>query len=124
MDFSQWSPSHLLVVAITLLAFGGQLIAILTYLKITAKQHSIENINWKMARASARFFTFPVVCLFAISSVAQANITGGGSLDSTIVPYFPQGSEKHFTEVPKDIQEGIKFLFVEHVTEVFTEVFA
>ena len=88
MDFSQWSPSHLLVVAITLLAFGGQLIAILTYLKITAKQHSIENINWKMARASARFFTLPVVCLFAISSVAQANITGGGSLDSTIVPYF------------------------------------
>lgn len=42
MDFSQWSPSHLLVVAITLLAFGGQLIAILTYLKLTAKQHSAE----------------------------------------------------------------------------------
>ena len=37
---------------------------------------------------------------------------------------LPQGNEKHFTEVPKDIQEGIKFLFVEHVTEVFTEVFA
>lgn len=88
MDFSQWSPSHLLVVAITLLAFGGQLIAILTYLKITAKQHSIENINWKMARASARFFTFPVVCLFAISSVAQANMTGGGSLNSATAPYF------------------------------------
>ena len=37
---------------------------------------------------------------------------------------LPQGNEKHFTEVPEDIQEGIKFLFVEHVTEVFTEVFA
>ena len=36
---------------------------------------------------------------------------------------LPQGNEKHFTEVPEDIQEGIKFLFVEHVTEVFTEVF-
>ena len=37
---------------------------------------------------------------------------------------LPQGNEKHFIEVPEDIQEGIKFLFVEHVTEVFTEVFA
>ena len=37
---------------------------------------------------------------------------------------LPQGNEKHFTEVPEDIQEGIKFLFVEHVTEVFMEVFA
>ena len=37
---------------------------------------------------------------------------------------LPQGNEKHFTEVPEDIQQGIKFLFVEHVTEVFTEVFA
>ena len=37
---------------------------------------------------------------------------------------LPQGNEKHFTEVPEDIQEGIKFLFVEDVTEVFTEVFA
>jgi len=37
---------------------------------------------------------------------------------------LPQGNEKHFTEVPEDIQKGIKFLFVEHVTEVFTEVFA
>ena len=37
---------------------------------------------------------------------------------------LPQGNEKHFTEVPEDIQEGIKFLFVEHVTEVFTEVFS
>ena len=42
MDFSAWSPSHALLVGITLLAFGGQLIAILTYLKITAKQHSTE----------------------------------------------------------------------------------
>ena len=37
---------------------------------------------------------------------------------------LPQGNEKHFIEVPEDIQEGIKFLFVEHVTEVFTEVFS
>ena len=37
---------------------------------------------------------------------------------------LPQGNEKHFTEVPEDIQEGIKFLFVEHVTEVFKEIFA
>lgn len=109
MDFSQWSPSHLLVVAITLLAFGGQLIAILTYLKITAKQHSIENINWKMARASARFFTFPVVGLFAISSVAQANITGGGSLDSPIVPYFPQGNENILPKYPNTFKKVLSF---------------
>ena len=37
---------------------------------------------------------------------------------------LPQGNEKHFTEVPEDIQEGIKFLFVEDVTEVFKEVLA
>ena len=37
---------------------------------------------------------------------------------------LPQGNEKHFIEVPEDIQEGVEFLFVEHVTEVFTEVFA
>ena len=36
---------------------------------------------------------------------------------------LPQGNEKHFIEVPEDIQEGVEFLFVEHVTEVFTEVF-
>ena len=37
---------------------------------------------------------------------------------------MPQGNEKHFIEVPEDIQAGVEFLFVEHVTEVFTEVFA
>ena len=37
---------------------------------------------------------------------------------------MPQGNEKHFIEVPEDIQAGVDFLFVEHVTEVFTEVFA
>ena len=37
---------------------------------------------------------------------------------------LPQGNEKHFIEVPEDIQEGVEFLFVEHVTEVFKEVFA
>ncbi len=37
---------------------------------------------------------------------------------------MPQGNEKHFIEVPEDIQAGVEFLFVEHVTEVFTEVFS
>ena len=37
---------------------------------------------------------------------------------------MPEGNKKHFIEVPKDIQSGVEFLFVEHVTEVFTEVFA
>ena len=37
---------------------------------------------------------------------------------------LPQGNQKHFIEVPKDIQKGVEFLFVEHVTEVFTEVFS
>jgi ATP-dependent Lon protease len=36
---------------------------------------------------------------------------------------MPQGNEKHFIEVPEDIQAGVEFLFVEHVTEVFTEIF-
>ena len=36
---------------------------------------------------------------------------------------MPQGNEKHFIEVPEDIQTGVEFLFVEHVTEVFTEIF-
>ena len=42
MDFSAWSPSHTLLLVITLLAFGGQLVGMLTYLKTTAKQHSLE----------------------------------------------------------------------------------
>ena len=37
---------------------------------------------------------------------------------------IPQGNQKHFIEVPEDIQTGVEFLFVEHVTEVFTEIFA
>ncbi len=36
---------------------------------------------------------------------------------------LPRGNEKHFIEIPDDIQKGVEFLFVEHVTEVFTEVF-
>ena len=36
---------------------------------------------------------------------------------------LPRGNEKHFIEIPEDIQKGVEFLFVEHVTEVFTEVF-
>ena len=37
---------------------------------------------------------------------------------------MPQGNEKHFVEVPEDIQAGVECLFVEHITEVFTEIFA
>ena len=37
---------------------------------------------------------------------------------------LPRGNEKHFIEIPEDIQKGVEFLFVEHVTEVFTEVFS
>ena len=37
---------------------------------------------------------------------------------------MPEGNKKHFIEVPKDIQAGVEFLFVEHVTEVFTEIFS
>ena len=40
MDFSAWSPSHTLLLVIMLLAFGGQLVATLTYLKTTANQHN------------------------------------------------------------------------------------
>jgi len=36
---------------------------------------------------------------------------------------LPQGNKKHFVEVPKDIQKGVEFLFVEYVGEVFMEVF-
>ena len=35
----------------------------------------------------------------------------------------PQGNQKDFVEIPEDIQEGLAFLFVENMTEVFTEVF-
>ena len=42
MDFSAWSPSHLLVAIITLLMIIGQAVALFTYLKTTAKQHSLE----------------------------------------------------------------------------------
>ena len=42
MDFSTWSPSHLLVAIITLLMIIGQAVALFTYLKTTAKQHSLE----------------------------------------------------------------------------------
>ncbi|MDE0011363.1 MAG: endopeptidase La [Candidatus Poribacteria bacterium] len=37
---------------------------------------------------------------------------------------MPQGNKKHFIEVPEDIQAGVEFLFVEHVNEIFTEIFA
>ena len=40
MDFAAWSPSHTLILVVTLLAFFGQLVAILTYLKVTVTRHS------------------------------------------------------------------------------------
>ena len=35
----------------------------------------------------------------------------------------PQGNEKDFVEIPEDIQDGLAFLFVEHMSEVFPKVF-
>lgn len=35
----------------------------------------------------------------------------------------PQGNQKDFVEIPEDIQEGLAFLFVENMEEVFSEVF-
>ncbi len=35
----------------------------------------------------------------------------------------PQGNQKDFVEIPEDIQEGLAFLFVEDMDEVFSEVF-
>ena len=35
----------------------------------------------------------------------------------------PQGNQKDFVEIPEDIQEGLAFLFVENMDEVFSEVF-
>lgn len=35
----------------------------------------------------------------------------------------PQGNEKDFVEIPDDIQHGLAFLFVEHMSEVFPKVF-
>ena len=56
MDFSAWNPSHTLLLVVTLLAFGGQLIAILTYLKTTAKQHSlaIQKLSEQIQRQGER----------------------------------------------------------------------
>lgn len=34
----------------------------------------------------------------------------------------PQANEKDFVEIPKDIQDGLAFLFVEHMSEVFQKV--
>ena len=36
---------------------------------------------------------------------------------------IPQGNQKDFVEIPKDIQDGLAFLFVEHMSEVFPKVF-
>lgn len=35
----------------------------------------------------------------------------------------PQGNQKDFVEIPEDIQEGLAFLFVEDMDEVFSEIF-
>ena len=50
MDFSAWSPSHTLLLVVTLLAIGAQLIAILTSLKINAKrlEDSVDKIDTKI----------------------------------------------------------------------------
>lgn len=36
---------------------------------------------------------------------------------------IPQGNEKDFVEIPEDIQDGLAFLFVENMSEVFQKVF-
>lgn len=50
MDFSAWSPSHTILVAVTLLALGAQLIAILVSLKINTKrlEDSVDKIDTKI----------------------------------------------------------------------------
>ena len=50
MDFSAWSPSHTLLLVVTLLAIGAQLVAILTSLKINTKrlQDSVDKIDTKI----------------------------------------------------------------------------
>ena len=50
MDFSAWSPSHTLLLVVTLLAIGAQLVAVLTSLKINTKrlQDSVDKIDTKI----------------------------------------------------------------------------
>ena len=50
MDFSAWSPSHTILVAITLLALGAQLTAILVSLKINTKrlEDNVHKIDTKI----------------------------------------------------------------------------
>ena len=50
MDFSAWSPSHTLLLVVTLLAIGAQLVAILTSLKINTKrlEDSVGKIDTKI----------------------------------------------------------------------------
>lgn len=50
MDFSAWSPSHTLLLLVTLLAIGAQLVAVLTSLKINTKrlQDSVDKIDTKI----------------------------------------------------------------------------
>ena len=50
MDFSAWSPSHTILVAITLGTFGVQLIVILISLKIRTKrlEDSVDKIDTKI----------------------------------------------------------------------------
>ena len=50
MDLSAWSPSHTLLLLVTLLAIGAQLVAVLTSLKINTKrlQDSVDKIDTKI----------------------------------------------------------------------------
>ena len=50
MDFSAWSPSHTLLLLVTLLAIGAQLVAVLTSLKINTKRlgDSVDKIDTKL----------------------------------------------------------------------------
>ena len=59
MDFSAWSPSHTLLVAITLLGFGVQLIVILVSLKMRTQRleqrqdktdNQIETVKLEMTK--------------------------------------------------------------------------
>ena len=50
MDFSAWSPSHTLLLVVTLLAIGAQLVVILISLKINTKrlEDSVDKIDTKI----------------------------------------------------------------------------
>ena len=57
IDFSAWSPSHIILVTITLLAFGGQLIAIISRLNATQRQLAAtqKQLTERMDKQAAEF---------------------------------------------------------------------